>query len=142
MSDLGTAIAITSVAFKDKTDKGGHPYILHCLHVMNKMKYYDDHELMSAAVMHDLIEDTSWTIDQLRSEGFSEKVLTIVDALTHKDGESYQDYITRIKQDPDAVKIKIQDLRHNSDILRIKGVRKKDIERIEKYHKAYTFLLS
>jgi (p)ppGpp synthase/HD superfamily hydrolase len=137
---LDVAIAITAEAFQGKFDKGGKPYILHCLHVMNKLKYEDDDELMQAAVMHDLIEDTDWTLDKLRELRFSDRVIHIITMLTHVDGEEYMEYIGYIGEDVDATKIKIQDLRHNSDLFRIKGVRERDIKRIEKYQKAYIYL--
>ena len=142
MSNLGTAIAITSEAFKDRTDKGGKPYILHCLHVMNKLKYENDEDLMMAAVLHDIVEDTDYDLNDLRELGFNERVVTLVMLLTHWPDQDYQEYIERIKKNADATKIKIQDLRHNSDITRIKGLREKDFKRIEKYHNAYNFLCS
>ena len=140
MSNLGTAISIAAQEFEGMTDRGGKPYILHCLHVMNKMKYENDEELMIIAVLHDLVEDTEWSFNNLIDFGFSKRVVNALRDLTHIDGENYFDYINRIKTNPDAVKVKLQDLRHNSDITRIKGIRPKDIERIEKYHKAYLML--
>ena len=143
MSNLGTAIAIAAEAFKNKTDRGGKPYILHCLHVMNKMKYENDEDLMIIAVLHDLVEDTPYTFTDLEIMGFSKRVINNLVLLTHKKETSYEDYILQIKiNSEDAVKIKMQDLRHNSDITRIKGLREKDFKRIEKYHKAYSFLCS
>ena len=141
MSDLGTAIAIAADAFEHKTDRGGKPYILHCLHVMNKMKYSGDEELMIVAVLHDLIEDTSYKLMDLISHGFSNKVVNLVSLLTHDPSMDYMEYIEQIKSNSEqAIEIKMHDLRHNSDITRIKGLRDKDLKRIEKYHKAYTYL--
>lgn len=140
MSTLGTAIKIAAEAFENVRDRGGKPYILHCLHVMNKLKYESDEELMIIAVLHDLIEDTDWEDFDLLALGFSNRVVNALECLTHNEGESYDSYIHRVSCNTDAVKVKLQDLRHNSDITRIKGVRKKDIERIEKYHKAYQLL--
>jgi (p)ppGpp synthase/HD superfamily hydrolase len=143
MSDLGTAIAIAAQAFKGKVDKGGKPYILHCLHVMNKMKYENDEELMIIAVLHDLVEDTPYTFTDLEIMGFSTRVINNLVLLTHKKGVSYEDYIFQIKSNSEcAVKVKLQDLRHNSDITRMKGLRDKDFKRIEKYHKAYSYLMN
>ena len=135
---LGKAISITAQAFSGKIDKGGQPYILHCLRVMNAMPK-NDSELRCAAVMHDLIEDTKWTISQLVELGFSDRVIKAVVAMTHLD-ESYEDYITDISLNPDATLIKLADLRDNSDITRLKGLTKKDFKRMEKYHKAFTYL--
>ena len=142
MPTLGSAIAITAEAFKDKTDRGGKPYILHCLHVMNKLKYETDEDLMIIGVLHDLVEDTHYTLLQLEKLGFSNRVIIGLKFLTHYSQDSYEDYIENMIHNQDAIKVKLQDLRHNSDITRIKGVRPKDLERIEKYHNAYTYLKS
>jgi len=139
---LGNAIALAATAFQNKTDKGGKPYILHCLHVMNKMKYEGDEELMIVAVLHDLIEDTGYTFTDLEVMGYSDRVINLLVLLTHSKNISYETYIEQIKSNSeDAVKIKLQDLRHNSDITRIKGLREKDFARLAKYHKAYSYLL-
>lgn len=136
---LSKAISITAEAFIGKYDKGGSPYILHCIHVMRKMPR-KDLELQQIAVLHDLVEDTDWTIEKLADLGFSDRVLNGVNTLTHRKNESYDDYIKRISQNGDAIMVKLADLRHNSDVMRMKGVRDKDLERIAKYHKAYKFL--
>lgn len=136
---LSTAIAITAGVFENVNDKGGQPYILHCLNVMNQMDP-TDHELMSIAVLHDVIEDSGYSLDYLRSKGFSERVIDGVKALTHEKGVPYMDYIRNIAHNPDARKVKMADLRHNSDIMRMKGLREKDFRRLEKYHTAYEYL--
>ena len=139
MSTLNLAISITAKAFENKTDRGGKPYMLHCLHVMNAVGP-DDDDLMSAAVMHDLVEDTDWTIEDLEERGFSDRVLAIMILVTHEEGISYDAYIKRLAISDDARKIKMADLRHNSDIHRMKGLRDKDFERLKKYHAAYAYL--
>ena len=136
---LSKAIAIASVAFEGKSDKGGKPYILHCLHVMHKVGP-DDHELMQIAVLHDVVEDTSWDFDGLKSEGFSNRVIDALKLLTHEKGVPYEDYIKGIATNEDARKVKLADLKHNSDITRMKGLRKKDFDRLEKYHRSYEYL--
>ncbi len=136
---LDKAIAIASVEFKGKFDKGGTPYILHCVWVMNQMDQ-DDHELMTIAVLHDIVEDTEITLTNLKNWGFSNRVLWGVQALTHDKEVPYMEYIKNISFNPDATKVKMADLRHNSDIMRMKGLRKKDFERLEKYHTAYEYL--
>lgn len=135
---LSKAIRIASVAFEGKDDKGGQPYILHCLHVMNKVA--PDHDLMIIAVLHDLVEDTEWKFEDLIDQGFSHRVITALDCLTHRDKEEYDDYIRRIATNADARRVKLEDLKHNSDITRMKGLREKDFKRLEKYHRAYEFL--
>ena len=137
---LDKAIAIAADAFVGVHDKGGTPYILHCLHVMRKVESLGN-EAMIAAVLHDLLEDTNWTAETLIAEGFSPHTVKIIEMLTHKDGEPYDDYIARISLNPTARTIKMADLRHNSDIHRMKGLRDKDFKRLEKYHKAYATLL-
>lgn len=139
MNSLSKAIAITSAAFVGGNDKGGQPYILHCLYVMDKVKHLGN-EVMCAAVMHDLIEDTDCTFDELRQEGFTQEVITILELLTHRKETDYMDYIKAISVHPSATAIKLADLEHNSKITRLKGLRKKDFDRLEKYIKAYTYL--
>jgi len=139
---LDKAIALVASHFEGKFDKGGQPYILHCLHVMNAVcPNQDDHELMCIAVMHDLVEDTDIDLDDLYALGFSKRVVTGVDCMTHRPGEDYMDvYIHRIALNFDARRIKIHDLDHNSQMMRMKGLRSKDFRRIEKYHRAYAYL--
>jgi len=139
---LAVAIAITAEAFKDTVDKSGEPYILHCLRVMNNL-HTRDKELQSIAVLHDLIEDTDYTFDYLRELGFSERVVSAVDLLTHrKDEMTYEAYVEQIAQNDDARRVKLSDLRDNSDITRLKGLGRQDLERMEKYHWAYLHLSS
>jgi (p)ppGpp synthase/HD superfamily hydrolase len=136
---LGKAIAIAAAAHADQTDSGGRPYILHALRVMTNLNTTDE-ELMSIAVLHDVVEDTHWTIEDLKNEGFSARVLNGVALLTHDDAEPYMDYVQRISASHDATRVKLADLKDNSDITRLRGVREKDIERMKRYHFAFTFL--
>lgn len=136
---LDIAIAIAAQAFEGKLDKGGKPYILHCLHVMYAVESLGS-EAMQAAVLHDVVEDTSWTLEELHKRGFSDHVIAMVDRLTHRNGEDYDDYLDRIAPCSITRTIKLADLRHNSDITRMKGLRDKDFKRLEKYHRAYAFL--
>jgi len=136
---LSRAIAITATAFEGKMDKGGVPYILHCLTVMDGVKHIDE-VTMIAAVMHDLVEDTSYSIGDLREEGFDEEVLEILEKLTHSPLDSYKEYINKVAVCPKARAIKIADLDHNSLIHRMKGLEDKDFERLAKYHRAYALL--
>jgi (p)ppGpp synthase/HD superfamily hydrolase len=136
---LDKAISITAQAFEGKFDKGGEPYIIHCLMVMNQMPS-NDPDLRCIAVMHDLIEDTEWEIQELAELGFSTRVTTALTLLTHDHKISYDDYIKTISLSRDATLVKLADLRHNSDIHRMKGLRKKDFERLEKYHRSFAYL--
>jgi len=135
---LDKAIRLAAEKFEGKFDKGGKPYILHCLHVMNAIG--PDEYLMTAGVLHDIVEDTDVTLDDIYKIFGSQTLVWILDCLTHKDGEDYDSYIERVSTNPSAVKIKLADLRHNSDIMRLKGLTKKDFNRLAKYAKAYTYL--
>ncbi len=137
--NLGIAIAITSEAFRDKTDKAGEPYILHCLRVMNHL-HTKDKELQCIAVMHDLIEDTKWTIRHLIECGFSDRITNTLMFLTHNKSIPYMEYIKTISYNTDARLVKLADLKDNSNITRLKGLTKVDFDRMEKYHIAYTYL--
>lgn len=141
---LDKAIAINAVAFEGKFDKGGQPYILHCLSVMYKIPE-DDIDGRIIAVSHDLFEDCpEWTPERFLSEGFSSDQTNGIVAITHLPNEPYEDYIKRINISPFCNyaprRVKKADLEHNSLILRMKGLRAKDFARLEKYHKAYTYL--
>lgn len=139
---LAKAIKIASEAFEKKLDKGGQPYILHCLFVMNGVRHLGT-LAMICAVLHDLIEDcekNGYTYDYLREQGFPQEVITILELLTHRDGTPYMDYIKALSVHAIATAIKKADLEHNSNITRLKGVRKKDFDRLEKYSLAYIYL--
>lgn len=135
---LDLAIAITSERFVGVTDKSGQPYILHCLTVM--LNTNGDDCTKCAAVMHDLLEDTPTKASELTGLGFSDKTIGLLNLLTHHPGTEYMDYIKAISVSPEATQIKLRDLEHNSNITRLKGLRKKDLDRIEKYHRAYIYL--
>lgn len=139
MSMLGTALRIAASVHEKQTDRGGNAYLLHPIRIMLRLRTNDE-ELMAMAILHDVVEDSKWTLDMLRGEGISERALDALEALTHPEEEPYEEYIKRVSTNVDAVRIKLEDLRDNSDITRLKGLRKKDFERIEKYHRAYMYL--
>lgn len=141
MATLGRAIAIAAKEFEKVTDKGGNPYILHCLWVMNAVRHLGENHMI-VAILHDLVEDTNWTIQGLRMEGFSEDILYSIDTITKKPKQLYMDYIEGIALNPMAREVKLRDLEHNSKITRLKDVTRKDKERMFKYHQAYTYLKS
>lgn len=136
---LGLAIAITAQAFQGKKDKGGQPYILHCLRVMDGVKHMG-HDAMCAAVMHDLLEDTDWTMRDLLDAGFTPEIVGNVSILTKTGKLSYDDYIKRIALHTVPRAIKMVDIRDNADVTRLKGLTKKDFDRMEKYHRSYEYL--
>lgn len=135
---LAQAISIATEAHYGQFDRSGKPYILHPLHLMSQLLY--DTKLATIAVLHDVIEDSQWTIMELTEKGFSGRILDAVHLLTHQPSDSYETYIEKIATNYDAIRVKRKDLEHNSDITRLKVVTKKDLDRIEKYHKAFTRL--
>jgi (p)ppGpp synthase/HD superfamily hydrolase len=137
MDKLAKAIEIAAHYHLNQTDKSGKPYILHCLRVMDKVKSKES-EVKQIAVLHDLFEDTDCFPSELRREGFSTRVLNALYLLEHSSVDSYEVYINRVCSNKDAMLVKLADLRHNSDITRLKGVTEKDLKRMAKYHKAYT----
>lgn len=136
---LARAIALASKVFEDTYDKGGKPYILHCLWVMNKVRHLGT-DYMIVAVLHDLIEDTDWNITSLTSMGFPWQILQPLILLTHKKEQDYEHYISHLAGNKIAREVKLRDLEHNSKITRLKGLRNKDFERLIKYNKAYQYL--
>jgi guanosine-3',5'-bis(diphosphate) 3'-pyrophosphohydrolase len=134
---LSMAIALAATRHAGQFDKGGKPYILHTLKVMHYLKT-EDLELMAAAVMHDIIEDTDTTYEELREMGFSERVIAAVRGMTKIKGQTPAEYLAQVLSNIDSALIKLADLRHNSDIRRLKGATEKDIKRIEKYQRMFT----
>jgi (p)ppGpp synthase/HD superfamily hydrolase len=137
---LSKMISLATERHAGQFDKGGRPYILHPLTVMHRLRT-DDEELQCIAVGHDLLEDTETTAAELRAIGFTERVVRGIFALTKREGVSDTDYRAIIKSNPDAVRVKIEDLRHNSDIRRLKGVTEKDVARMVRYHEFYLELI-
>ena len=133
---LGKMLVIATNAHSGQFDRGGAPYILHPLKVMHYLKS-DDEELMCIALGHDVVEDTSVTYRDLREAGISERVITGIAALTKVPGETLDEYKARVFACEDAMRVKACDLRHNSDIRRLKGVTEKDLARMAKYHMFY-----
>jgi (p)ppGpp synthase/HD superfamily hydrolase len=143
MGNLAKAIQIAATAHLNQTDKGGKPYILHPLWVMDRVRHLGE-DYMIVAVLHDVVEDSenpAKTYSNLVKEGFNQKIMYALSLLTHDKVHSYDDYIKAVSTDPIAKAVKLRDLEHNSKITRLKGLRKKDFDRLEKYHRAYTYLL-
>lgn len=133
---LGRMLVIATNGHAYQLDRGGAPYILHPLKVMHYLKS-DDEELQCIALGHDIVEDTKVTFSALREAQMSERVIEGIRALTKMPGETYEEYKERVYANPDAMKVKLCDLRHNSDIRRLKGVTDKDLMRIAKYQRFY-----
>jgi (p)ppGpp synthase/HD superfamily hydrolase len=133
---LGKMIKLMVDAHDGQFDRGGQPYCCHPLKVMHYLKT-DDEELMCIALGHDVIEDTKVTYQDLRDAGISNRVIEGIRALTKLPGQTYDEYKLGVFANRDAMLVKSADLRHNTDIRRLKGVTEKDIERVAKYHKFY-----
>lgn len=130
---LNKAIGIATRAHAGQVDKAGEPYILHPLRVM--LSRDNDLERISA-VLHDVVEDSETTFEDLRKEGFSEETIAVLDCLTRRKCENYDNYIERIIKNETACRIKLADLYDNMDLSRIKNPTDKDEARIKKYRKA------
>ena len=133
---LDKMLMIATKAHHGQFDKGGNPYILHPLKVMHYLKT-DDEELMCMALGHDVVEDTPVTYKELREAGMSERVIDGIRALTKQPGQTYDEYKQGVFANVDAMKVKMADLRHNTDIRRLKGVTEKDLARMAKYQMFY-----
>jgi (p)ppGpp synthase/HD superfamily hydrolase len=138
MSTIERAAAIAEQAHADQVDKAGAPYITHPVRVAGAV---EGEEAKIVALLHDVVEDSEWTLDRLRDEGFPDAVIKAVDALTHKDREDYFDAVRRAKADPLARIVKLADLADNSDRTRLGEVTEQDERRLEKYARARDMLL-
>jgi (p)ppGpp synthase/HD superfamily hydrolase len=137
---LKKAIEIAVEAHKGVTDKYGAPYINHVTRVMN-LGETDEEKIVG--VLHDVVEDTPWTFEQLAAEGFSSDIIDALTCVTKiSEEEDYEEFTLRVSRNPLAVKVKINDLTDNMDIRRIPVLTEKDLTRLMKYHKAYRFLSS
>ena len=128
------AIAIAADAHKGQKDKAGAAYILHPLRLIMKMETEAE---MLAAVLHDVIEDTGWTIEKLREEGFPDEVLAAVESVTKREGEDYDDFITRASQNPIGRRVKIGDLEDNLNTLRLSELQPKQLDNLAKCHRSW-----
>ena len=132
------AMKIAYDAHQGQLDKGGIPYVFHPWHLAEQM---EDEISTIAALLHDVVEDTDWTLEQLAAEGFPQEAMEALALLTHPEGEPYMDYIARLQHNPVAVKIKLADLRHNSDFTRLSAVTADQRARLErKYAPAFALL--
>lgn len=130
---LSAAIRIATNAHDGQYDRGGNPYILHPLRVMSFLKSQDE-ELQCIAVLHDVIEDSDVSWLDLQEAAISDRVIAGVRALTKIPGQSYDEYRDGVFANRDAMIVKLADLRHNTDIRRLKGITSKDRERMARYH--------
>jgi (p)ppGpp synthase/HD superfamily hydrolase len=134
MPDIEEAIRIAVEAHRGQHDRAGAPYILHPLRMMFRVQ--TDAERM-AAVLHDVVEDSAWTLDDLRARGIPHEVVEAVDHLTRRPGESYEAFVERAAAHPVARRVKIADLEDNLDVRRIGNVGESDAERLNRYLRAW-----
>lgn len=135
---VNQAMKLAYKAHEGQNDKAGVPYIFHPMKVAGDM---DNEEETIVALLHDVVEDCPYIqFNTLRGLGYSFEVVEAIKAMTHREEESYDDYIARVKLNPIARKVKIADLKHNMDLSRLTKVMDRDIERVEKYKKALEVL--
>lgn len=139
MATLERAIEIAASAHAGQVDKAGQPYVLHPIRIMLSVSTPEER---MAAMLHDVVEDTPWTSDQLRNEGFSEAVIDAVAALTKRTGESRIEAAKRAVQNPIARVVKLADVSDNMDLSRIPNPSQKDFARIEEYKDVRALLLA
>lgn len=140
MSLLNRSIEIATKAHEGAFDKYGAPYINHVTRVMN-MGTTENEKIVG--ILHDVIEDTHWTFEELEKEGFSKEVIDALKCVTKtSEDENYEEFINRVKINPLAVKVKLNDLRDNLDVKRMPEVLETDLKRINKYLRAYNELIN
>lgn len=134
---LEKALRIATDAHINQVDKAGSPYIFHPIRVSNRCST-DDERIV--ALLHDTIEDTEVTPEYLLTEGFPRNIVDAILSVTRNDGESYEDFIKRSRLNPIGRQVKLHDLEDNMDITRLNELTGKDIDRLNKYIKAYKYL--
>lgn len=132
------ALRLCFEAHKDQLDKSGLPYVFHPFHLAEQM---DTEETVCVALLHDVVEDTDYTLEDLIAMGFPKPVTDALALMTHDENVPYLDYVAKLKDNPVARQVKLADLKHNSDLTRLDRVDEKALERVEKYRKAMELLL-
>jgi (p)ppGpp synthase/HD superfamily hydrolase len=133
MHNIEKAIQIAMEAHRGQVDKAGKPYILHPFRLMNN---FDSENEKIAAILHDVVEDSHITIEDLEKEGIPTESLEIIECLTKRSNEKYEDFINRISLNKSATKVKIKDIEDNMNISRLNSIEQKDLDRLVKYHNA------
>jgi (p)ppGpp synthase/HD superfamily hydrolase len=131
---IADAVALAARAHRDHRDKAGQPYILHPLRVMLRQH---NEAAQIVAVLHDVLEDSEVTVDDLRRDGYTDEVITALEALTKREDESYDEFIERVAVNSLARRVKLADLEDNMNVHRLTKVSSEDLERITKYHTAW-----
>ena len=133
------ALKLCFEAHRDQTDKSGMPYVFHPFHLAEQM---DSEESTIVALLHDVVEDTEYTLSDLTAMGFSSSVVEALALMTHDPKVPYMEYVKGISVNPLATKVKLADLRHNSDLSRLDSVDEKALSRVKKYAAAIELLES
>lgn len=136
---LERALQLALNAHRGQIDKAGKPYILHPLRLMLKLENNDQ---QIVAVLHDVVEDSNTTLNDLTESGFPKDIVYAIDCLTKRDGETYDCFIARIKKNDLARRVKIEDLKDNLNLSRLQAITQKDLDRADKYRKALAELES
>lgn len=131
------AMKLCFEAHKDQVDKSGMPYVFHPFHLAEQMQ---NEKTTIVALLHDVIEDTDYTFEDLRSAGFDNEIIEALRLMTHDDSVPYMEYVTAIKSNPIASAVKLADLEHNSDLSRLDVIDEKALKRKEKYATAIALL--
>ena len=134
---IADAMALATEAHKEQYDKSGVSYILHPFRIMHRMNTRTE---QIVGVLHDVVEDTPITFQELKEKGYSQEIIDALDHLTKREGEKYGDFITRCRKNPIALKVKIADLEDNMDIRRLDMVLDRDLERLNRYLVAWRYL--
>ena len=124
------ALKLCFEAHKDQVDQSGMPYVFHPFHLAEQMT---DEDTTVVALLHDVVEDTDYTLDDLKEMGFSQQVLEAIALMTHEEGVPYLEYVARIRENPIAKAVKLADIDHNSDASRLDA----DDPRIPYWQKKY-----
>ena len=131
------ALKLCFDAHKEQTDKSGTPYVFHPFHLAEQMT---DEATTVVALLHDVVEDTNITFENLKDQGFGVEIINALKLLTHDKNTPYMEYVGEIKKNKIATAVKLADLKHNSDLTRLDVVDEKALKRKDKYEKAIKFL--
>jgi len=131
------ALKLARKAHDGQEDKGGQPYIYHLITVSDGVEGEIEKVV---ALLHDIVEDTDYTLEKLKTQGFSDEVVSAIDCLTKRKNEIYEDYLRRVSSNVHSTRVKIADLKHNMDTERLEKITEKDLKRIEKYKFATDYL--
>ena len=135
---LQKAITIAVEAHKNQTDRYQAPYIMHVMRVMMRGKTEEE---KICGILHDVVEDTEWTFEDIKKEGFTDAMIEALRCLTKGENEPYDDYISRVKTNKLAIAVKLNDLEDNMDVRRLPQMEPNDVDRFNKYLKAYQQLI-